>query len=233
MNERQSQILLVEDEINVGSTLVDLLGQEQYQVTWVQSCADALAEIRKGQFDLVLLDVMLPDGNGFDVASQLRENATFHQPPAIVFLTALGSTDHRVHGLELGAEDYVVKPFHIKELRIRIKNVLKSRSLLHAGEPKLRIGKAEISFHRFQVVSEGKTHSLTQKECTLLRLLANQVDQVVSRDSILDQVWSKDEYPSPRTIDNFIVRLRKLIEEEPHQPKHIRSIRGVGYQLTL
>lgn len=239
----KARVLLVEDEPNVGATLTELLQCENYHVQWVKTLAEAERAVFPNgthksntldgspTFDLILLDIMLPDGSGFDFAQILRSESGINS--SIIFLTALGSTDDKVRGLELGAEDYIVKPFHIKELRLRVRNTLKNRTALTKGVQKIQIGKALIHFSQYQAEVDGKFYPLTQKECTLLRLLVDSVNIAVSRDEILNRVWSEDEFPTPRTIDNFIVKLRRLIEQHPDRPQHIRSVRGVGYQLTL
>jgi two-component system alkaline phosphatase synthesis response regulator PhoP len=223
------KILLLEDELNVGSTLNDRLILEGFTIQWVKGVQEAKGFLEKESFDLALLDVNLPDGSGFDVGKLIRDH---HPRTAVVFLTAAATPDDRIHGLEIGAEDYVVKPFHFKELLLRVQNVLKRTRFVSAGRsPETRIGKADVSFHEYQLISEGVRHGLSHKECTLLKLLFEKRGQVVSRDEILDLVWSEDEYPTPRTIDNFISRLRKLIEPDPDNPSVIRSVRGVGYLL--
>jgi DNA-binding response OmpR family regulator len=182
---------------------------------------------------LTLLDVGLPDGNGFDLAGELR--AAVPQS-AIIFLTAHGNPEERVRGLELGADDYLTKPFHFRELLLRIQNCLKRAQDLAElpGTMRgiVRIGRAHVDFERFSAEVDGVSHALTHKECAVLRLLASRVGKAVSRDEILDRAWSADEFPTSRTVDNFIVRLRKLVEPDPDEPRLIRSIRGVGYLLT-
>lgn len=229
MSER---ILVLEDERNVGLTLVERLRKESFEVAWSSTVEEARAEIAARKFDLALLDVGLPDGSGFDVAEALRK---LQPSTAIIFLTAYGSPDDRVRGLELGADDYVVKPFHLKELLLRIRNGLKRAKYLSGAGPglegEIQVGRARIRFSRFEAEVGGELHSLTHKEAALLRLLVERRGNVVSRDEILNHVWSEDEFPTPRTIDNFILRLRKLVESDPESPQTIKSIRGVGYQL--
>jgi len=227
-----SRILLVEDEKNLGSTLLERLQKEGFEAAWATSVTDARMEIQQRRFDLALMDVGLPDGSGFDVAAELRR---VQPSTAIIFLTAFGSPEDRIRGLELGAEDYVVKPFHLKELILRIQNGLKRARYLAASlaenTESVKVGKARIHFSKFEAEADGGIHSLTHKECALLRLLVDRRGRVVSRDEILNHVWSEDEFPSPRTVDNFIMRLRRLVEVNPEEPQVIKSIRGVGYQL--
>ncbi len=232
MVERDSsRILFVEDEKNVGSTLVERFEKEKFEVVWVKSVDAARAEIHRQDFDLALLDVGLPDGSGFDVADLLRKKKP---GTAIIFLSAFGTAEDRVRGLELGAEDYIVKPFHLKELILRIRNGLKRAHYLAGGiegVASVIIGKAKIHFQRFEAEIGGKMHTLTHKEVSLLRLLFERRGQVVSRDDILNHAWSEGEFPTPRTVDNFIMRLRRLVEVNPESPEVIKSIRGIGYQL--
>jgi len=228
-----AQLLVVEDDRNVGATLVERLQAAGYRVTLAESAERARQAWRAQPPQLVLLDVGLPDGNGFDLAVELR--AAVPQS-ALIFLTAHGNPDDRVRGLELGADDYLTKPFHFRELLLRIQNCLKRAQDLAElpGEMRgiMRIGRARVDFERFSAEADGATHALTHKECAVLRLLASRVGKAVSRDEILDRAWSADEFPTSRTVDNFIVRLRRLVEPDADEPRVIRSIRGVGYLLT-
>jgi two-component system alkaline phosphatase synthesis response regulator PhoP len=226
-------LLVVEDERNVGETLAERLQGAGYRVTLADSAARARQAWRSEAPALALLDVGLPDGNGFALARELRGAAP---QTAIIFLTAHGNPEERVRGLEIGADDYITKPFHFRELLLRIQNCLKRAQDLAnlPGEVRgtLHIGRAQVDFERFSAVVDGEHHALTHKECAVLRLLASRVGKAVSRDEILDRAWSADEFPTSRTVDNFIVRLRRLVEVDAAEPRVIRSIRGVGYLLT-
>jgi two-component system, OmpR family, alkaline phosphatase synthesis response regulator PhoP len=228
-----AHLLIVEDEKNVGETLAERLQAAGYRVTLAASAALARQAWRAHPPHLVLLDVGLPDANGFELAAELRGAAP---QSAIVFLTAHGNPEDRVRGLELGADDYLTKPFHFRELLLRIQNCLKRAQDLAElpGEMRgvVRIGRARVDFERFSADVQGESHALTHKECAVLRLLASRVGRAVSRDEILDKAWSADEFPTSRTVDNFIVRLRKLVEPDANEPRVIRSIRGVGYLLN-
>ena len=226
-------LLVVEDERNVGETLSERLQAAGYRVTLADSAARARQAWRSEAPKLALLDVGLPDGNGFALARELRAAAP---QTAIIFLTAHGNPEERVRGLEIGADDYLTKPFHFRELLLRIQNCLKRAQDLAdlPGEVRgaLRIGRAQVDFERYSAEVAGEHHALTHKECAVLRLLASRVGKAVSRDEILDRAWSADEFPTSRTVDNFIVRLRRLVEVDAAEPRVIRSIRGVGYLLT-
>jgi DNA-binding response OmpR family regulator len=228
-----TRLLLVEDERNVAETLMERLRAEGFQVKRADSAASARRAISESEVELALLDVGLPDGNGFELARLLRERAP---GTAIIFLTAHASAEDRIRGLELGADDYIGKPFNFRELLLRINNCLKRAQELRRvpGDIRgqVRIGRALVDFERFSATVDDESVALTHKECAVLRLLAERVGKAVSRDEILDHAWSADEFPTSRTVDNFIVRLRKLIEVNAADPRVIRSIRGVGYLLT-
>lgn len=220
------KLLLLEDEFNVGSTLKARLEYEGYEVYWAQTILQCKNKLQP--FSLALLDVNLPDGNGFEFGEHLRK----HYPStAIVFLTAAGTPEDRVHGLEIGAEDYIVKPFHFKELLLRIQNALKRAQFINGltAHNEVMIGKAKVFFDRYELESDNQKIHLSHKECALLKLLYEKRGTVVSRDEVLNLIWGEDEYPTLRTIDNFILRLRKLIEPNADIPSTIKSVRGVGY----
>lgn len=226
-----ARLLMVEDDANVASTLRERLMGQGFEVVHAASVAAARSAVRDGHFDLALLDVGLPDGSGFDVARLLRE----HEPStALVFLTAYGTPADRIHGLELGADDYVTKPFVLRELLLRLQNVLRRARYVQAPSDAataapVPMGRALVDFSRFRAEVDGQSHALTHKECAVLKLLHERAGSAVSRDDILDRAWSSDEFPTSRTVDNFIVRLRRLVEDDPANPRFIRSIRGVGY----
>ena len=225
-------LLLVEDDANVAGTLAGRLGGEGFAVTHAGSVRAARAALRVQTFAAAVLDVGLPDGNGFEVAQHLRE---ISPSTAMLFLTAYGTPEDRIHGLELGADDYMTKPFAFRELLLRIQNMLKRAGDLAARGTALRgpvrIGIATVDFDRFTAESGGSVHRLTHKECAVLKLLLERAGRAVTRDEILTHAWAPDEFPTERTVDNFILRLRRLVERDPATPATILSIRGVGYQL--
>jgi DNA-binding response OmpR family regulator len=225
-------LLLVEDDPNVAGTLATRLGSEGFDVTHAGSVRTARDALRAHRFAAAVLDVGLPDGEGFEVAQHLREESP---ATAILFLTARGAPEDRIHGLELGADDYMTKPFAFRELLLRIQNMLRragdiaARGNAPAGP--VRIGVAMVDFDRFTATSGGTLHRLTHKECAVLKLLLEREGRAVTRDEILTHAWAPDEFPTERTVDNFILRLRRLVERDPASPATILSIRGVGYQL--
>jgi DNA-binding response OmpR family regulator len=225
-------LLLVEDDLNVARTLATRLGAEGFAVTHAASVTAARDALEKQPYAAAVLDVGLPDGNGFEVGRHLREVSP---ATAMLFLTAWGSPEDRIRGLELGADDYMTKPFAFRELVLRIQNMLKrAREIAARGTAPVgpvRIGIAQVDFDRFTAESGGTLHRLTHKECSVLRLLLERAGRAVSRDEILARAWAQDEFPTERTVDNFILRLRRLVERDPANPETIRSIRGVGYQL--
>jgi two-component system alkaline phosphatase synthesis response regulator PhoP len=225
-------LLLVEDDANVAGTLVTRLTAEGFEVTHAGSVRDAREALQAKRFSAAVLDVGLPDGNGFEVAQHLREVSP---STAMLFLTAYGTPADRIHGLELGADDYMTKPFEFRELLLRIQNMLRragdiaSRGAALHGP--VRIGVATVDFDRFTAEIGGPVHRLTHKECAVLKLLLERAGRAVTRDEILNHAWAPDEFPTERTVDNFILRLRRLVERNPARPETILSIRGVGYQL--
>jgi two-component system, OmpR family, alkaline phosphatase synthesis response regulator PhoP len=225
-------LLLVEDDANVASTLSSRLRSEGFVVTHAASARAARQALSESSFQVAVLDVGLPDGNGFEVATFLRDKSP---ATGLLFLTAHGAPEDRIHGLELGADDYVTKPFAFRELVLRIQNVLKRARDLQSSGPQaagpISIGIAEVDFGRFTARTRGVLEHLTHKECAVLKLLLERTGNAVTRDEILDRAWSADEFPTQRTVDNFIVRLRRLVEADPSNPQTIRSIRGVGYLL--
>ncbi len=227
---QKPRLLMLEDEPNVGSTLAERFEEENFFVSWTQSCQEALKVLQQSDFELALLDVGLPDGSGFEIADWIRRNKP---QTAVIFLTAYGDTDQRIRGLEIGAEDYLVKPFHFKELLLRVQNVLRrSQGLRKPTLQSDEVGNAKIRWSSYEIESGGVIYPMTHKECAVLRLLFDHEGEVLSRDQILDSVWGTEVFPSHRTIDNFIVKFRKWIERDPENPEFIKSIRSVGYQLA-
>ncbi len=213
------RILLVEDDSSLGETLNERLVKEGYEVTWAQTQSEAVAAMARSTFDLILLDVGLPDGSGFDLARKIRSQTSM----PIVFMTAMNTAEHRLEGYEIGAEEFIPKPFHLKELLLRIRHVLDN----HASAREVHVGTRTIDFESQAIVDEaGKREFLPARDFQLLKLLVESAPRVVSRDEILNQLWGEDRFPNHRTVDNAVVRLRQVLG----QTEKIRSVRGVGYQ---
>jgi two-component system alkaline phosphatase synthesis response regulator PhoP len=232
MTEPRS-ILVVDDEEHLAQGIAENLEAEGFRATTVGEGRQALELIRRGGFDLVLLDVMLPGLDGFTICETARQEGI--QTP-ILFLTAKGSVDDRVHGLEAGGDDYLPKPFHLDELLARVKTILKRWSWYARDaerSQRLRFGGNEFDFATFQGRSwDGSEQQLTQKEAVILKVLSEREGEVVSREELLDKAWGYELYPSTRTIDNFIVRLRKRFERDAQAPRHFHTVRGIGYRFT-
>ena len=226
------RLVLVEDEHNLAEVISDNLEIEGYDVEVVGDGATALERIQADPPALVLLDVMLPRLDGFSVCKHLR--AQGNEVP-ILFLTAKNESEDRIHGLELGGDDYLVKPFELRELILRVAAILRRSDWLskpsRTGE-RLVLGEAEVDFASYSARVGGREVVLSKREIMILRCLAERAGDVVSRADILDKVWGYEAFPTTRTIDNFIVRLRRLLEPDARNPRYIHTIRGTGYRLT-
>ncbi len=224
------RILLVEDEENIREVVKLNLELEEYEVITSDNGKDALKKIEEQHFDLLILDVMLPDVDGFQICEQVRLS---NMEVPIIFLTAKDTSLDRINGLKKGADDYLTKPFHLEELLLRVNNLIKRSSKSPENTPKIyTFGNNKINFITFEAETNNGSFNLTKKEVKLLKLLIDRKNEVVSRQQILQSVWGYDVYPSTRTIDNFILSFRKYFEENPREPKYFLSIRGVGYKFN-
>jgi DNA-binding response OmpR family regulator len=186
--------------------------------------------MRERGADCVILDLMLPDINGYQVCEEVR---TFNPVVPIIILTARGQESDKIRGLDAGADDYVTKPFSVGELLARIKAIFRRLHKAPATQEEiLRIGTCEVDLKKHTLTRSRKTQPLTFYEVELLKLLAERVEQPVSRDEILDKIWGIEAYPSNRTVDNFIVKLRKKVEENHKSPRHILTVYGFGYKFV-
>ena len=225
------RILLAEDEPSLNETIRLNLELEGYKVSAVSDGKSALKTFKSERFNLVILDVMMPEMDGFTVCESIRlENNSV----PILFLTAKNTGSDRVMGLKLGADDYLSKPFNLEELLLRVQNLLKRSTNAVVSLPtKITIGNNSVDFVSQEITSkDGKKTPLTKKEFMLLKLLVERRNEVVSREHILETVWGYDVYPSTRTIDNFIVSFRKYFEIDPANPEYFISVRGVGYKFV-
>jgi len=226
----KGRILIVEDEEHIAEIVQDNLRDEGYETAWAADGEDGLELLRGGSWDLVLLDVRLPGIDGFEVCRRLRVRG---DTTPVLFLTALGDPDSRVRGLEIGGDDYLAKPYHLAELLARVHGMLRRRAWYARlpVAPVAKVGDAEVDLRAHEVRRAGETFRLSEKETMILRLLLERRGEPVTRDQILDTVWGYDATPTPRTIDNFIVRLRKAVEPDPDRPVHLLTVRGAGYVL--
>lgn len=227
-----TRLLIIEDEPAMQLGLKDNLELEGYQVDIASDGEDGLTKLKTGTYHLVLLDVMLPKLSGFDVCKSARA-AGISTP--IILLTAKGEEIDKVVGLELGADDYITKPFSLRELLARVKAILRrSQSVAVAKEEsKIAIGRLMIDFSIFQTEQDGVEIKLSHKETEILSYLHKNKNRVVSRYDLLENVWGYEEQITTRTVDNFIVRLRQKVEINPNQPKIILTVHGSGYKLVL
>lgn len=242
MSGKRAHILVVEDEQPLALGIRDNLAAEGHAVTLAASGPAGLARMGEGDVDLVLLDVMLPGADGYSVCAALRARGD-HTP--VLFVSAKNTPAERVHGLRVGGDDYLGKPFHLAELLGRVAALLRRRAwwmpaprVGHQGPPAqamppLTLGDATIEFDGLRIrYRDGHADDVPARELHILALLARHRGEVVSRDAILDAVWGHDVYPSSRTVDNFIVRLRRRVEPDPALPRYLFTVRGVGYRLA-
>ncbi|MEO5713887.1 MAG: response regulator transcription factor [Luteolibacter sp.] len=222
------RLLIIEDEAPMRTALVETLAAEGYRVRSADDGVTGLELACTETFDLILLDVMMPHLDGFAVCKALRQRGR-NMP--VLMLTAKGQIDDRVQGLDSGADDYLLKPFSLKELLARVRALLRRQERNQAVPDFLEIGTAAIDFQRCVLTRAGQEHPLSDKETGILRLLAAHSGDAVSREKFLDVVWGYHAYPSLRTIDNFITTLRQKLETDPANPRHLITVRGVGYRL--
>jgi len=225
----QSNILLVEDEENLAHGLEYNLSEEGYKVTLAKDGREAIKLFDDNEFDLIVLDIMLPYYNGFEIAKHIRDK---HPQMPILMLTARTQIEDRVRGLELGADDYLTKPFHLKELLLRIKGMLKRKKWYQKvviENPVYKFGDNKINFENLKCIKGKKEFQLTSYEAMIMKYLIENKDKVVTRKELLENVWNMNPDIETRTVDNFIARLRKRFEDDPSNPKYIVSVRSAGY----
>lgn len=228
----KKRVLVVEDEKHLAHGLKINLELEGYEPLLAASAEEGLQFWERGGVDLILLDIMLPGMDGFAMCRHIRQKG---DRLPILFLTARDAEDDRVRGLEEGGDDYIAKPFHLPELLARIKGIFRREEWMHEkGVPDvLEWDGIRVDLERREVVTPRGESSLKQKEALILRLLAEQDGQPLARDVILDRIWGYDAYPSARTVDNFILSLRKILEEDPGNPRYILTVHGKGYRLEM
>ena len=230
-----ANILIVEDELHMRMGLKDNLEFEGYKVELAEDGEKGLQKIQQGAFDLIVLDAMMPKMSGFDVCRQARKQGV---KTPIIFLTAKGEEIDKVLGLELGADDYMTKPFSLRELMARVKAILRRTEGPFgqaAGSPpvieKAVIGRLRLDFRHYEAFEGDEPVKLSHKEFDILKFLLSFKNEVVSRYKLLEDVWGYDAQPTTRTVDNFILKLRQKIEANPNDPKVILTVHGIGYKL--
>jgi two-component system, OmpR family, alkaline phosphatase synthesis response regulator PhoP len=227
--ETMDEVLIVEDEEAILLALEDDLRAEGYEVATATDGLRALAMGEGHDYDLIILDIMLPGLNGFEVCKRLRQSGV---GTPILMLTAKSQEIDTVLGLELGADDYVTKPFSRRELLARVKAILRRRTPHLEGVEAYSFGDVNVDFNRYEANKAGRPVHLTRREYELLRFLIERKDGVVSRSEILDEVWDDPASVYPRTVDTHVGRLRRKLEDDPENPRHIVGVRGVGYRFA-
>ncbi len=229
MSFDRKKILIIEDEPDIVRGLTDSLEFEGFEVMSAHEGREGAKLARERGPDCVVLDLMLPDSNGYAVCEEIRG---FNSVVPIIMLTARSQESDKIRGLEVGADDYVTKPFSIGELIARIKAIFRRLNRLSDKDEVLAIGDAEVNVKKHTLVRGRKSHPLTFYEVELLKLLHERKENPVSRDEILDKIWGIQGNPTNRTVDNFIVKLRRKIEEDHKRPRHILTVYGFGYKLV-
>lgn len=227
-----SHILLVEDEPHMQQGLKDNLEFEGYAVDVAGDGQTGLNKMLSGSYDLILLDVMLPKLSGFDACRQARSQG---MTTPVIMLTAKGEEIDKVLGLEFGADDYVTKPFSLRELLARVKAMLRRQQRLQSDAPeaaveRVQVGRLEVRFDTYDAFENGTSVALTHREFEVLKYLHSHKNETVSRDALLRDVWGYEGFPTTRTVDNFILKLRQKLEEDPGHPRHILTVHGIGYK---
>lgn len=229
-------LLLIEDEDAIRENLKINLELDDYKVVALKSGEGFSFRMLESNIDLVLLDIMLPNKSGIEICKEIREE---DENIPILFLTAKNRSEDKIEGFTVGADDYVTKPFNLEELKLRIERLIKKAQIIKEKENErkdkneLVIGEMEIDFEKHTLTKENIETTLSIKEVNILKLLYENLEKIVSREELLDKVWGKNIFVSSRTVDNFILSLRKKIEPDPKNPSYILSVRGVGYKLVL
>ena len=228
-----THVLVVEDDPHLAAGVMENLRAEGYEVTSAGTGEQALEWLAAHGCALIVLDVMLPGVDGFGVCRSLRERG---DSTPVLFLTARGDPPDRVRGLEAGGDDYLAKPFHLQEFLLRVRAIVRRwewyrSASATAATALLRFGGNEVDFRAFRARAwNGEAQELTEKEAMILKVLAEHGGEIVSREDLLERVWGYDVFPSTRTVDNFILRLRKRFEKDPANPRHFLTVWGVGYR---
>jgi DNA-binding response OmpR family regulator len=225
-----SRIIIIEDDRAILRGLKDNLEYESYEVFTATDGEQGYRLIKEESPDLIVLDLMIPRMDGYELCRKVRSEGI---TTPILMLTARGEEMDRVHGLDIGADDYVTKPFSMLELLARIRAILRRAQPPTALPENLNFDDVSVDFKRFEATKAGKALKLSRKEFGVLRLLTARVGQVVTRNEMLDEVWGHESYPTTRTVDNHIASLRAKLEDDPSEPRHLITVHGVGYKLVI
>jgi len=221
------KILIIEDDLTIVKGLETAFKFHGFEVLAAGSSEEGLPLFQQAKPDLVILDIMLPGLDGFEACKKIREQ---DRRVPVIMLTAKSQESDKLLGFELGADDYVTKPFSARELIARVKAVLKRVTQAPAQDQTVTIGSAVVNFDNFTVSKRGEEYSLSPKEHAILKLFVEHPDTVISRSRIIDEVWGDEYFPSPKTIDNFVVKLRSKIEDNPKKPRYFLTVHGAGYK---
>lgn len=226
------RIMVVEDDAHLADGLRINLELEGYDPVIAGSAEAGLEFWRRGGIELILLDVMLPGMDGFALCRHIRREG---DRIPILFLTARSAGQDRIRGLDEGGDDYISKPFELQELLARVKSIFRRQDWFRGQEAPqtLKIGQAEVNLRAYRAVTPDGVIDMKEKEIMILRLLREHEGEPVDRETILDRVWGFGAYPTTRTVDNFILSLRKILETDPRQPRHLLTVHGVGYRLVM
>jgi DNA-binding response OmpR family regulator len=224
-----SRILVVEDDAAILRGLRDNLASESYEVITAADGAEGLRLSQDGEPDLIILDLMLPKLSGYEICRKLRDQGS-HVP--ILMLTARGDEADRVLGLDIGADDYVGKPFSVRELLARVRALLRRSDPQRAPLDQLTFGDVVVDFLQYEARKKGQPVEMTPKEFGVLRYLAVRAGEVIQRQQLLEEVWGYENYPTTRTVDNHIASLRAKLEDDPAEPRHLLTVHGVGYKFV-
>ena len=224
-------VLIVEDEENLGITVSEYLKGLGHGCFWAKNAKTARELFNSQRPTVILMDIGLPDGSGLELAREFRK---IRKDFVLLFLSALNDPETKVEGLEIGADDYITKPFALKELILRLNRILSSQSEINKLPEEITHGRLKIWFKRYEVQdASGTVLTLSQKECAILELLYKKKNEAVDREEIIEKIWGEDKFPSNRTVDNYIVKLRKWCETDSTRNLEIQSIRSIGYKLII
>ena len=225
-----SRVLIIEDDAFIRRGLSDNLTFEAYDVEAVATAEEGYTILKESELDLIILDVMLPGMNGYDFCRRLRREG--YTTP-ILMLTARGDEFDRIRGLDLGADDYVTKPFSIFEVLARVRALLRRTETPTELPAVLEFVDVRIDFRKFKTEKDGSPIAMSRKEYGLMQILTSRLGEVVTRDELLDLVWGTDHFPSTRTVDNHVSMIRAKLEDTPSDPQHLITVYGVGYKLVI